>query len=172
VWFAALLTVLTGLLFGIAPACGAARIDIHDVLKAGGRGDSAGLRTPLRAGLAAAELVLATILLIGAGLLIQSLVNLQRASLGFDPHNLITFQLAPPVTKYSLTNGRAFQLYRALLESLQTVHGVRGVAVSSGIPFGAGSYNTSPFETSGPSMVPPHTSVPIDWRIVSPGYFK
>jgi putative ABC transport system permease protein len=170
--FAVGLTVFTGLLFGIAPAWRAAGVDLNNALKSASRGDSGGLRARLRNSLATAEIALATVLLIGAGLLVQSLANLQRASLGFDPHDVMTFQLAPPVTKYDLNNGKAFLLYRALLDSLNSVPAVRGAALSSGIPFGAGNYNTSPFATSGPSVLPPESSVPIDWRLVSPGYFK
>src|ERR1035438_2568222 len=86
-------------------------------------------RRRLRNGLAAGEIALATILLIGAGLLIQSLANLERVHLGFNSHGLITFQLAPPPTKYPL-NDRAPLFYRTLLDSLQAVPGVRGAAVS------------------------------------------
>jgi putative ABC transport system permease protein len=170
--FAAALTVFTGLLFGVIPAYRASRLDINEVLKTGGRGESGGVRKLLRSGLAAAEISLAAMLLIGAGLLIQSLTNLERARVGFDSSNLITFQLALPVLKYDPTNGQAFQFYRTLMDSLDALPGVRGAAVSSGIPFGAGAYNTSPFETSGPSVLPPDTAIPVDWRTVSPGYFK
>jgi putative ABC transport system permease protein len=84
---------------------------------------------------------------------------------------LLTFQLAPPVTKYPL-DGKAQQFYRALLDSLQSIPGVRAAAVCSGIPFGAGNYSTHPMLTTEPSVLPPNTSVPIDWRSVSSGYFK
>ena len=170
-WFAAGLTIVTGLLFGIAPAWRMAKADLNDVLKQAGRGSTAGLHARLRNTLAAAELALATILLIGAGLLIQSLAHLQGARLGFAPHGLISFQLAPPTAKYPVTT-KAPLLYRALLESLQSLPGVRGAAVSSGIPFGAGNYTTHPMITTGRSVLAPGTAVPIDWRIVSPGYFN
>jgi putative ABC transport system permease protein len=67
---------------------------------------------------------------------------------------------------------RAPIFYRALLDSLRSLPGVRGAAVSSGIPLGAGNYTTSPVATSDPSVLPPDTGVPIDWRIASPGYFS
>ena len=169
--FAAGITLVTGLLFGIAPAWRMARVDLNEVLKQAGRASSGGLRARLRNGLAAAELALATILLIGAGLLMQTLLNLQRVQLGFQPHGMITFQLAPPVAKYPL-NTRALSLYREVLESLQAIPGVRGAAVSSGIPFGNGNYTSHPMLTTGQSALPAGTLVPIDWRIVSPGYFK
>lgn len=170
-WFAAGLTIVTGLLFGIAPALRTSMVDINEVLKETGRGTSGGLRARLRNGLAAAELALATILLIGAGLLIQTLANLQHVRLGFDSRDLMTFQLAPPVAQYPL-NSKAPLLYRDLGESLRSLPGVSGAAVSSGIPFGAGNFTTHPMLTTGQSVLPPGTLVPIDWRLVSPGYFK
>ncbi len=169
--FAAVLTGVAGLLFGSAPAWRMSRVDINDVLKQAGRASSAGLMRRMRHILAAGELTLATMLLIGAALLIQTLANLQRVRVGFEPRGLLTFQLAPPPAKYPVTSG-APRLYRALRESLASVPGVTGVAVSSGIPFGAGNYTTHPMLTTGPSVLPPGTKVPIDWRIVSPGYFK
>jgi putative ABC transport system permease protein len=168
--FATGLTILTGLLFGLAPALRTGNVDLNEVLKQTSRGSVGGARS-LRNGLAAAELALATVLLIGAGLLIQSLANLQRVHLGFDPRGVMTFQLAPPAAKYPVT-GRAQLFYRSVIDSLQSVPGVRGAAVSSGIPFGAGNYTTHPLLTTEPSILPPGTAVPIDWRLVSPGYFK
>ncbi len=170
-WFALGLTILTGLLFGIAPAWRTARVDLNTVLQHGGRGSATRVSARVRNVLAAAELALATVLLIGAGLLIQSLANLEHVRLGFNPKGLLTFQLAPPTAKYPLSS-KAPQLYRELLDSLEAIPGVRGAAVSSGIPFGAGNYTTHPMITTEQSVLPPNTAVPIDWRIVSPGYFR
>ena len=140
-------TVATGILFGLAPAWHASRTDLNDVAEAGepriiGRRASAALRN----GLAAAELALATMLLIGAGLLGQSLVALQHVRLGFQPDRLLTFQVAPPPARYRGEQARA--VLRTLVESLRTLPGVRDAAVSSGIPFGAGNYTTTPIATS------------------------
>ena len=170
-WFALGLTIVTGLLFGIMPAWRTARVDLNVVLRSAGRGSCSRMSVRLRTALAAAELALATVLLIGAGLFIRSLANLQGVRLGFAPHKLITFQLSPPTQKYPLAT-KAPQLYRQVLDSLQTIPGVRGVGVSSGIPFGAGTYSKHPMLTTGQSVLPPGTLVPIDWRIASPGYFK
>jgi putative ABC transport system permease protein len=164
-------TIATGLLFGIAPAWRTAKADLNSFLKSGGRGSAARMSARLRDVLAAAELALATVLLIGAGLFVQSLANLQRVRLGFNPHGVISFQIAPPTAKYPL-NSKAPQLYRAVLDSLQSIPGVRGASVSSGIPFGAGNYTTHPMITTDQSVLPPDAAVPIDWRIVSPGYFQ
>ena len=170
-WFAAGITLITGIVFGTAPAWHAANVDVNESLKQSGRGSMRSGRITLRNGLAAGELALATILLIGAGLLIQSLARLQRVHLGFEPRNLMTFQLAPPAGSYPL-NTKAPLFYRALVEALQSAPGVSRAAVSSGIPFGAGSYTTHPMLTTGASILPDGTLVPIDWRIVSPGYFR
>ena len=169
-WFAAGVTILTGLLFGLLPAWHTSKADINSILKHTGRASSDGLGTRLRNALVGGELALATILLIGAGLLIQTLANLERVRLGFDSHGLVTFQLSPPAPKYPA--GKAAQLYQELIDSLRSLPGVSDAAVSSGIPFGAGAYNTHPMVAVGQSAVPPGTLIPIDWRIVSPGYFK
>jgi putative ABC transport system permease protein len=168
--FALAATVITGLLFGVAPAWRMTKLDIHEVLKQAGRGFSGGTRARLRNGLAASELALATILLIGAGLLIRTLANLEHARVGFDPHRLITFQLALTTAKYPL-DAQMPQFYHGLLDSIRVTPGVRGAAVSSGIPFGAGSYTTSPVIPQG-SILPPGTPAVIDWRLVSGSYFK
>jgi len=168
--FAAGVTCLTGLLFGIAPAWHAASTDISTALRDAGRSSSGSSRVRFRRALAGAELALATVLLVGATLLIRSLVQLQHVPLGFDPGGVISLQVSLPPTKYPMAKRVAF--FRELREALQTIPGVVRVGVSSGIPFGAGNYTTSPVSVPGRSLLPPGTSVPIDWRTVSPGYFE
>jgi len=168
--FAMGLTVTAGILFGIAPAWRFSKVNLNEVLKETARGADSAARARLRNGLAASELALATMLLIGAGLLIQTLANLERVQLGFESRGIITFQLAPPPAKYPPEN-KAPQFYRALIDSLQASPGVRSAAVSSGIPFGNGNYTQSPVQAAGQSAAS-GTAVPIDWRTVSPGYFK
>ena len=168
--FAAAAAVVTGILFGIAPAWHASRTDLDAVLRQGGRAATGGVHPLLRGGLAAAELALATVLLIGAGLLIQTLLHLQRVPLGFEPGRLLTFQLSLPPAKYH--DEKAWGFYRGLLDSLRGIPGVRAAAVSSGIPFGAGNYNGTPVGTKGKSELPAGASLKIDWRLASPGYFR
>jgi putative ABC transport system permease protein len=170
-WFGAGLTVFTGLIFGVAPAWRTAKVELSVMLKQGGRGTSTHISARLRNSIAIAEIALATILLIGAGLFIRTLTNLGRVPLGFAPQGILTFQLALPQQRYP-TAVKAQQFYSALIGSLQSLPGVRAAAVSSGVPFGAGSYTTHPMFTTGSSVVPPETRVPIDWRNVSPGYFR
>jgi putative ABC transport system permease protein len=159
-WFALGLTIVTGLLFGIVPAWRTAKVDLNAVLKRGGRGSTSRMSARLRNGLAVVEIALATVLLIGAGLFIRTLANLERVRLGFDPQGLMTFQLAPPATKYP-ANGKAPRFYRTLVDALRSIPGARGAAVSSGIPFGAGTYSTHPMITTDRSILPPDAAVPI-----------
>ena len=170
-FFALLLTLATGLLFGLAPAWHAARTDLNTVLKTGSRSAIGGQKLIVRNGLVAAELALATVLLVGAGLLLQSLLRLQQVRLGFRPEGVLSFQLALPAARYP-DQAKRWTLFREALQRLATIPGVSGAAMSSGIPMGQGSYNRSPFAPTGPSILPDGTSLPIDWRIASPGYFQ
>jgi putative ABC transport system permease protein len=169
-WFSFALTVVTGLIFGLAPALRSAHVVPNEVLKQAPRGGGA-LRRKLRDGLVASELALATVLLAGAGLLVQSLARLQSVPLGFDSRGLITFQLSPPASKYPPAD-KAPQLYRSLLESLRSMPGAFGAAVASSLPFDNSGHPRHPMFTTGPSVLPPGTRVPIDWSAVSPGYFR
>ncbi len=170
-WFSFALTVATGLIFGLAPALRNASVAPNEVLKQAGRGTSGGIGGRLRDGLVASELALATVLLIGAGLLVQSLARLQSVPLGFDSHGLITFQLAPPVSKYP-TADKAPAFYRSLLGSLRSIPGARDAAVSSSLPLDNSGHPRHPMFTTGPSILPAGTKIPIDWAVVSPGYFR
>ncbi len=170
-FFALAVTLATGLLFGVAPAWHAARADLNTVLKQGSRSSIGGQRLIVRNGLVAGELALATILLIGAGLLMQSVLRLQQVRVGFRPERVLTFQLAAPAARYP-NQVKRWALYRDALQSLAAIPGVSGAAMSSGIPMGQGNYTRSPFMPTGASILPDGASVPIDWRIVSPGYFR
>ena len=165
------ITIAAGLLFGIVPACQALRTNLAGALKEGGRTSSGDRRILLRSGLVAGELALATMLLIGAGLLLQSLLHLQNVRLGFRPDGLLTFQLSPPPAKYP-SLGKSVEFYRELVNRLRELPGVRGAAVSTGLPFGAGLYSRTPMAPVGPSLLNPGDSVAIDWRAVSPDYFR
>ena len=169
VLFALAVTVVTGIVFGLAPAWHSAKIDVNTALKEAGRSASGGVRPIFRKGLAGAELALATVLLVGAALLVRSLLELQRVPLGFDPNGVLAFQISLPPTKYD--GVKRVMFYRELGAMLKALPGVKNAGVSSGIPFGAGNYTTSPVSAPGKSALPPDTSVPVDWRTAGPGYF-
>jgi len=167
--FALGVTVLTGIVFGLAPAWHAAKTDVSTALKDAGRSASGGVRPAFRKGLAAAELALATVLLIGAAILVRSLLQLQHVPLGFNPSGVISMQVSLPVTKYP--NPKRVAFYRELNAALAALPGVTRAGITSGMPLGVGNYTTSPVAAPGKSLLPPGSSVPIDWRTVSPGYF-
>src|SRR5207244_2416396 len=102
--FAMGVTIFTGLVFGLAPAWQSANIDVNTTLKAGGRSASGGLRPLLRKSLACAELALATVLLVGAVLLVRSLLELQRVPLGLRVVSPGYFQ----TVKIPILRGRDF----------------------------------------------------------------
>jgi|SRR5579872_46081 len=163
------ITVLTGITFGLAPALQLARTDVNTALKDAGRSSVGGARPVLRKALAAAELALATVLLVGAVLLVRSLLALQHAPLGFDPSRVMSFQISLPTTRYNAVQRSAF--FVDLANRLRAIPGVERAGVSSAIPFGAGTFTTSPFTAPAPSALVPGTAVPVDWRAVGPGYF-
>jgi putative ABC transport system permease protein len=168
--FAVAVTLATAFLFGAAPAWHAVAADLNAILKQSGRSSSSGVRPLVRNFLVGGELALATVLLVGAGLLTQTLLRLQQVHLGFQPEGLLTFQLSPPASRYA--GPKAWAFYKDLIASLESLPGVRGAAVSSGLPFGAGNYTTTPVRTSGKSILPAGAAVPVDWRSVSPDYFR
>jgi putative ABC transport system permease protein len=166
--FAASACIATGVLFGLAPAWSMTRGDLHGALKQESRSTIGGKHW-LRRGLAAGELALATMLLIGAGLLGRTLLQLQREPIGFTPDRLLTFQVSPPPSKYPL-DSKAPLFYTSLIDALRVLPGVNGAAVSSGLPFGNGNYTQTPMLAPGGGTVT-DAPFPIDWRIVSQDFF-
>ena len=164
------IAVLTGLLFGIAPAIHASRTDLHDALKDGARtaGESSGQW--LRRTLVVAEVALALTLLVGAGLLIRSFALLQGVSPGFEPANLVTANIALPRAKYTTPESRAafFETLRLRLASLP---GVDSVGATSNIPFG-GNWSTGSFNVEGFQAPEGQPGPWGDQRLVTPGYHE
>jgi putative ABC transport system permease protein len=156
--------------FGLAPAWQSSSIDVNSTLKSGGRSASGGARPLLRKSLAGVELALATVLLVGAVLLGRSLLELQRVPLGFDPEGVLSLQVALPPAKYPMA--KRVQFHHDLMAALRAIPGVQHAGMSSGIPFGSGNYTQSPVGAPGSPVLPADASVPIDWRVVSPGYFQ
>jgi len=163
-------SIVTGLLFGLAPALQVVRASLHETLKEGGRG-SAGERSSLalRRGLVVATVALALTLLAGAGLLVRSFGRLLAVDPGFRPDHLLTFQVNLPAAKYSNDTLQIAGLER-LVNAVRAVPGVTAVAGTSNIPF-AGNWSTSSFTIEG-YQTP--DNVPGPWgdaRIVTPEYF-
>ncbi|HEU0119373.1 MAG TPA: ABC transporter permease [Bryobacteraceae bacterium] len=129
--FTLLLTVATGVLFGLLPALRASRPDLWGTLKdTVGSVAGSGGSLFLRKGLVAAQVALSFLLLFGAGLFVRSLQNLQTTETGFrDIDNLVTFQLSPALNGYDAP--RTVQFFRDLLDRMRNVPGVKGAALAS-----------------------------------------
>ena len=168
--FTLVVAVLTGLLFGIAPAVQASRADLHDALKDGARTAGGGRGQWLRRSLVVAEVALALTLLVGAGLLIRSFARLQGVDPGFDPDHLITFNVSLPRAKYETPESRA-AFFEAARERLAALPGVEAAGATSNIPFG-GNWSTGSFNVEG---YQPPEGQPGPWgdqRAVTPGFHE
>lgn len=131
--FALIVSVLTGILFGLAPALKSLRTDIYETLKEGGRGTS-GARHRTQRILAAAEMALAVVLLIGAGLMIRTLARLWSTDPGFDPHNVATFNVTFPITADQSPEAIR-QMLRSAHDAITAVPGVEhGSWIAGSIP--------------------------------------
>jgi len=164
---AAGLTLLSGLLVGLAPAWRAWRGGPHGALRDGGRGSS-DARGRTRPALVAAEVALAVVLVAGAGLLARSLVRLLDVSPGFETSNLLTFRVSLPGERYG-TADAVRAAHDRLLERLESVPGVDGAATINQLPL-TGRGNTGVFSVEGRPL---HSDAApeVNIRTVSPGYF-
>jgi len=169
--FTLVVSLAAGLVFGLAPAIHTATPNLHGALKEGGRGTTAdrGSHT-LRRSLVVTEVALALTLLTGAGLLLKSFARLQGVDPGFEPANLLTFNLALPPTRYrSDTSQAAF--FEQALPAIARIPGVTGVGATTVMPFG-GSWSTGSFEIEG-YQAPENQPGPWgDIRIVTPRFFE
>jgi putative ABC transport system permease protein len=167
--FTLLVSILTGLLFGLAPALRVSQTALHEVLKEGGRGaagDRGGLA--LRRTLVVATVAVALTLLVGAGLLTRSFTRLLGVDPGFRPDHLLTFNIGLPSAKYPDDTVRAVYFERAT-QAIAALPGVTAVGATSVLPF-SGNWSTSSFNVEG-FVVPPKGSMPWgDVRVVTPGF--
>ena len=141
--FALTASLLTGALFGLAPALQISSVNLNESLKEGGRGSSGGSRhNRLRGLLVIAEVSLAFVLLIGAGLLMRTFFYLQNVDPGFNPERVLTATLDLPRARYS-TGRKASAFYRELIGRMAALPGVQGAAATSDLPWTGYDENTS-----------------------------
>ena len=127
--FTVALSLATGILFGLAPAWRATKVDLTPTLKDGRHGSSALSRSLLSRGLVVLQVALSLLLLVGAGLFVRTLLNLQRVDPGFNTSNLLLFEIRPGLIGYK--DEKLERLYQELVERLEAVPGVRKVTFSS-----------------------------------------
>jgi putative ABC transport system permease protein len=169
--YTAALSLVTGVLFGLAPAWQASRPNVNETLKeSGGKAASGAGRQRLRGALVVAEIALALVLLIGAGLLMKSFLRLMQANPGFNPDNVLTMSLTLPVTKYKEPAQRA-EFYQQLERRVAALPGVEAVGFINYLPLG-GSNSSSPFLPEGRPAPPPGQEFMGRYRACTPQYFQ
>ena len=141
--FTLALALLTGLIFGLAPAWRTTRVDLTPALKESARGSSAVHRSLLSRGLVVVQVALSLLLLVGAGLFVRTLVNLQRVDPGFNTQNLLLFDVQPALIGYK--DEKLRQLYQQLSERVEAVPGVQAVTFSRVPLLGQSSSTSSAF---------------------------
>ena len=138
--FTFLVTLIVSVLFGLFPALHSSSAGLNEALKESGRVFSSGAGGKLRRSLVVAEVALALMLLIGAGLTVRSFARLTAVDPGFDPRNVLTFRLRLPDAKYRETS-QALAFGRAAMSRVSSLPGVERVALSTGFPLGRASEN-------------------------------
>jgi len=167
--FSAIAGVLAGVLFGIAPAVQAMRVDVNHVLKEGGRSAAHAGHPRLRNALVVAQVSIALVLLAGAGLLTRSLYNLMNENPGFRTSGILAVKVSLPGGPANL--GRLATRFGELRERVATVPGAQSVASTSFTPFSGG--NSSANIVPEGYVIPADGSVPsAEYRTVSPDYFS
>jgi putative ABC transport system permease protein len=165
------LSILTGLMFGLAPAFQSSRTALADPLKSGGRGATLSVSQRLRSSLAVAEVGLAALLIVAAGLLIRSFWALSHVNPGFQAEYLVTARITPNESFCSDTE-RCLTFYRSLLDQVQASPGVKGAALVNTLPLGGRLAKRS---VSIENFVSPTGGMvsPLFWmNTVSPEYFQ
>ena len=169
--FTMAVALLTGVLFGTAPAVQAARTSPREPLNEGGRDGSGSLRrSRARSAYVVAEFTLALILLAGAGLLVRSLTRLMAVDPGFVPKNVLTGSVLLPNAKYDKDERRG-EFYAQLLSRLRQLQGVRSVSADAFLPF-AGIIAGTGVDVEGRPPLPMAEKPVIDITLVEPQFFE
>jgi putative ABC transport system permease protein len=169
--FALALSVLTGLVFGLAPALNATKPDLAGAMKEGGRGSSGdGARRRLRSALVVIEVALAFVLLAGGGLLVRSFFQIMRVELGFDATNVLTMRL-PIASDRFASPTQLSSFVRDVVSRVARVPGVRGAAASDVLPL-EGYGNGMPLLIAGRPVVDRANRQGAGFKMVHPDYFR
>jgi putative ABC transport system permease protein len=168
--FTLIISLLTGLLFGLVPALQTTNYDLNATLKEGGRGSTEGARrNRFRSFLVISEVGLATVLLVGVGLLLQSLLRLQNVNPGFNPQHVLTMELGLPEMRFTDEKQRNAFVER-LRDRLKAVPGVQFVGATSALPL-SGAVGNFSFEVEGEPPLAPGKFQTADVTSVTPDYF-
>ena len=169
--FTGLVALVTGIIFGLAPAMQVSHLDINDTLKEGGRDAAGGTRgNRIRALLVIGEIAVSFVLLMGAGLLINSFMHLRNLHPGFRANHLLTMKIPLSEVKYPDKERRS-PFYAEVLRRVQALPGVQSAAVAGNLPL---TYDgdSMPIGIEGRTDPPPDQRPDVILRVVGPGYFS
>jgi predicted permease len=169
--FAFVLSLFTGVLFGILPAAASGKMSVNDRLKDNGaRASSGTLGRRSRILLVGSEIALAAILLVGAGLLLRSILQLRRVDPGFDPNRVVTMRMSLNSQKYPDPEHIGL-FYSNLMAKVQALPGVESAGLVSALPLSAtNNSGMTTMETVSQGSNEPSTET--DWIVATPGYFE
>jgi putative ABC transport system permease protein len=173
--FTFVVSAVSGAVAGLVPALRASKPDLNETLKEGGKSSSAGGSLRARRMLAPAQAALALVLLVGAGLMMQSFFRLQRVELGFDPDGMLTMKMDPPWSRYKMVEQTA-PFYRRVVEEVERIPGVEAAAFNDSLPLagqdvqeGAGKLT---IEIEGQPRNDQERNPYVNAQIVNHGYFS
>lgn len=165
------ISVVTGWLFGLAPALQFARTDVQSLLKDGGRSSGEGARwNRLRSGFVIAQVALSMVLLVGAGLLIRSFDKLLRVNVGFKPEQLLSLEYRLPRAKYKEVAAQA-AFHQQVMDRIREVPGVKSVALVRGLPF-SGNGGTTAITFPDRELPPKGHEPEVMFNSATPNYFE
>jgi putative ABC transport system permease protein len=168
--FTVLVSLLTGLLFGLVPALQASNPDLNESLKESGRSATSGVeRRRVRSALVVIEVALSLVLLIGAGLMIKSFSRIQKVDPGFDPDRIVSMNIQLSRTKYQ--GPLSTQFFRQLIERVEAMPGVESAGATTAIFIDA-LPNSTNFTVEGRPPVPPAEQIETPVDSVTPSYFR
>jgi putative ABC transport system permease protein len=166
-------SILTGIIFGLAPAVHISRLNLNDSLKDGGKsesGQASGSRR-LRSALVVSEIALAVVLLASAGLLIRSFIRLQQVDRGFNTDNILTMVIRLPDAKYP-QDAQVVAFFNQALEKVRQLPTVRSVGMVNHLPLYGGLGSNTGFKVIGRPAPPPGQGPSTDVRVVDSDYFE
>ena len=168
--FTLLVSVATGVLFGVVPALQASRTEFTDTLKESGRTTAGVRKQRLRSALVVSEVALSLVLLVGAGLLIRSFAKLNQVDPGFNPEQVLTMGVSLLPNKYP-EDQQVANFYSEILERSAAVPGVTSVSATAGLPF-SGTDTTDNFTIEGRPAIAKVAEPLTEYWVVTPRYFQ
>lgn len=169
--FTIVISLFTGILFGLAPAFQASKLDVSSSLKEGGRSSESYRHSSARSLFLIGQVALSLMLLVGAGLLIQSFLRLQEVKSGFNPEKVLTASISLPAAKYKGDQQR-IDFFQTLIERVRSLPGVQAAGAGVTLPLVANGYSI------GKSFIPEGRPLTVDesldssWSTIAPAYFQ